>query len=97
MSVIRGDRPEGEFPHPDFMGPWHRCFLCAQELGPGLVVHWMGDRHIYLHPDCVPSLCRRMLMDWEAVQEFTRSEIAAGEQSGKTVSSNDRLRKELYG
>jgi len=38
-----------------------------------------------------------MLMDWEAVQEFTRSEIAAGEQSGKTVSSNDRLRKELYG
>lgn len=25
--------------------------------------------HIYFHPNCVPSFCRRILMDWEQIRE----------------------------
>ena len=80
-----------------FEGPRHPCFLCANPVGEGPVVTWMGAAgsrgadpppgpllevikamesrggvtaaaNIFFHPVCIPSFCRRILMDWEAVE-----------------------------
>jgi hypothetical protein len=66
VSILSGNHPAYTFPHDRYKGIDHECFLCGRGVGEGFVIHWAGTTgDIYLHPTCVPSFCRRLLMDWE--------------------------------
>jgi hypothetical protein len=75
VNVLAGNHPAGVFPYVDYHGPEHPCFFCGESLGEGMVVHWSGTGFkgpgtIFIHPKCVPTFCRRLLMDWERAVGF---------------------------
>jgi hypothetical protein len=46
------------------------CFHCHEPLVPPAVC-WDGmPSMVSFHPRCVPSFCRRLLMDWEKSEEI---------------------------
>ncbi len=69
MSLfVPGDRDPAAWPF-GHVGPEHECYLCAEPLENLPAVGWRGSTDIFLHADCVPSLCQRLLMDWEQAQQ----------------------------
>ena len=65
-----GELGDWPFAPPD--GPATPCFFCGIPLGTAMAVIWAGTPGwIHIHAACVPSLCRRLLEDWERANDIT--------------------------
>lgn len=75
MIFVHGEDPDWEEVW-GFEGPGHLCLLCGEPVGDGQVAMWSGAdatetrgaTKIFFHPGCIPSFCRRILMDFEKAE-----------------------------